>query len=182
MYRYWETQRGKIRGWDTHRDEAQTYKIQYPSTWSIDKNFSGITFTSGDFQTEELTNEFSISPIEVKAGSILNLTIYNIPTESDWPSWCSEYWATKLEKCSWKHWAARFATSSKELIKNFVNFQGREVYKREDEHHDTISIIISFPDPKEIKLFEFEFRAIEKAKARDLQVFNKILSSFKFLQ
>lgn len=164
-------------GWSTYTSES--YKIQYPKEWSVreTESYKGAepytTFFSDNYQERESEewketvargeDPFLLPRTELVTGTKIKITSLKIPATWDWKQLAT---------------AGTDYPYGKLISYEFVSIANKEMHRREVQHKDTNYIIFSFPNPEKTKLFEIEFHSIEK----DMQTFNQILSSFKFLE
>ena len=170
--------------WESYKDEKLGYEMKYPPTWSITeerKDFgielSRAVFQSKDYkeiESEEYKERMEageetglLQPMVMADGVTLTLLITEIP---------SSY--------KWRDWAGRVTDYpyGKIVSERFITLEGKKVYDRQVESGETTSIVISFPDPKETKLFELILHTLKKDEDKNLEILGQILSTFRFLE
>ncbi|MDP3996856.1 MAG: hypothetical protein Q8P86_04175 [bacterium] len=166
------------------KDERLGYEMKYPLTWSIveEREDSGMVLSQTIFQSKDYqeieSEEYKeivaaggetglLQPTVMSEGVKLELLITEIPSDFRWQDWAER---------------ATDYPYGKILSERFITLEGKEVYERQVESGETTSIVISFPDPKEMKLFEFMLHTLKKDKEKNLETLKQILSTFNFLK
>ncbi len=165
-------------------DERLGYEMKYPSTWSIveeRENFgielSRIVFQSKDYEEKE-SEEYKerveageetglLQPMVMVDGVKLELLLTEIPSDFGWRDWAGR---------------ATDYPYGKLISEEFFMLGEKEIYGRQVESGEIASIVISFPDSEETKLFELILHTLQKDKEKNLETLNQILSTFSFLQ
>jgi len=164
------------------RDEKLGYEMEYPSTWSItnERKDFGIELSRTKFRSEDYleteSEEYAeivadggetglLQPTVMSKGVSLTLLITKIPTDFRWQDWAER---------------ATDYPYGKIASQGFIALAGREVYKRQVNSGETTSIVISFPDPKETKLFELILHTLKKDEDKNSEILKQIISTFNF--
>jgi len=173
-----------IPDWRNYRDEKLGYEIKYPPTWSITeerKDFgielSRVVFQSKDYKLEESEEykevvargeETGLLPEMVLTEGVgLSLVITGIPSDFKWQDWAER---------------ATDYPYGKIVSEKFLTLEGKEIYERQTESGEITSIVISFSDSKETKLFEFILHTLKKDEDKNSEILEQIVSTFRFLE
>lgn len=170
--------------WESYKDEKLRYEMKYPPTWSIieeRKDFgielSRMVFQSKDYKEKE-SEEYKerveageetglLQPMVMASGIKLELLITEIPPNFKWQDWAGR---------------ATDYPYGKLISEEFFILGEKEIYERRVESEEIASIVISFPDSEETKLFELILHALKKDKEKNLELLKQILSTFKFFE
>ena len=173
-----------IPSWKSYRDERLGYEMKYPSTWSIveeRKDFgielSQIIFQSKDYQeieSEEYKERVAageetglLQPTIMSEGVKLALLITEIPSDFEWRGWAER---------------ATDYPYGKIISERFLTLEGKKVYERQVESGEITSVVISFPDSEETKLFELMLNTLKKDEDKNSEILKQIISTFRFLE
>jgi len=183
--------------WQSYKDEKLGYEMNYPTTWSITeerKDFgielSRVVFQSKDYKLEESEEykevvargeETGLLPeMIIVEGAKLSLVITEIPSDH---TWCIGVFKNNSQECGWREWAKRpFGYYGELVSEKFLTLEGKETYERQVESGEITSVVISFSDPEETKLFELILHTLQKNKEKDLEILKQILSTFNFIK
>ena len=168
--------------WKSYGDEKLGYEMKYPSTWLIvdeRKDFgmelSRTVFQSKDYQETE-SEEYKeivaaggetglLQPTVMSEGVSLTLLITKIPADFGWQDWAER---------------ATDYPYGKIVSERFVTLEGKKVYERQVESGETTSIIVSFPDQEETKLFELILHTLKKDEDKNSEILKQIISTLTF--
>ncbi|MFH1036477.1 MAG: hypothetical protein V1756_00200 [Patescibacteria group bacterium] len=173
-----------VPSWKSYKDEKLGYEIKYPPTWSIAeerKDFGielfRIVFQSKDYKLEESEEykevvargeETGLLPeMVLTEGVELSLVITEIPSAFKWQDWAER---------------ATDYPYGKIVSEKFFALQGKEIYERRVESGEITSIVISFPDSGETKLFELMLHTLKKDEDKNSEILKQIVSDFNFLK
>lgn len=184
--------------WKVYRNEKLEYEIKYPPTWSIAGaredfgiEISRINFQSENYRVEE-SEEYKeivargeetglLQPMVMVEGLLFEVVITEIPSD---PMWCIGLIESISQKCSWRDWAER-ATDypyGEVIGERTLQLRGKEIYERWTENGEIVSILISFPDPKETKLVELILHTLKKDREKNLTILNQMIATSMFLK
>lgn len=173
-----------IPSWKSYRDERLGYEMKYPPIWSIAeerKDFgielSRIVFQSKDYkdiESEEYKERVEageetglLQPMVMAEGIKLEFLITEIPPDFKWQDWAER---------------ATDYPYGKLVSERFLTLEGKEVYERQVESEEVSSIVISFPDLKETRLFELILHTLKKDEDKNSAILKQIISIFRFLE
>ncbi len=180
----------KIQEWSIHKNEDLGYIMEYPQDWNIVSTYenygivlSGAIFQSNDYKEKSLERpegaEGLYREIIITQGVDLGYSIIGMPAN---PNWCIGIFDHNPQKCTWRERAIgpTDAPYGRIISQEFIEINGREVYKKEVEYQDVISIVISLPNLKEDLLFRSTMNTLKKDRAKNLKIFESMISALKF--
>jgi len=168
--------------WNGYKDEKLGYEMKYPPSWSIAeerKDFgielSRTVFQSKDYQEIE-SEEYKeivaageetglLQPTVMSEGVNLEFLITGVPSVFKWQDWAER---------------ATDYPYGKIVSERFIILEGKKVYERQVESGEITSIVISFPDSEETKLFELILHTLKKDEDKNSEILKQIISTFNF--
>lgn len=166
--------------WKIYRNKEHQFEIRYPRTWTFEKVYPWrFRFSSPNYQTKESAeykammekgeDPLLVPPVVISSGALIKFDISNLIYDTNFKGWRgianepSDYIGKLIDE-------------------DFIKIDGKEVFRREWEYKEAIFIEVGFPDPQEKKIFALSILTLNSEKEKNLQIFNKIISSFKFLR